>query len=79
MRVINYCDGDGPQLETIISEEGIAAHSQSKITANKHNSARTGAEQAKDLDRQFIIGKRLNNKNHSRAHTIEPTYTQEET
>jgi hypothetical protein len=59
LRVINYCDGDNSQLDTV-SVEGIWAHAQTKITANKHNAARTGVEQAKNLDKQFIIGKRLN-------------------
>ena len=60
MRINNYCDGDNSQLDTIVSKEGILAHGLHKITANKHSAARTGAEQAKDLDKQFIMGKQLN-------------------
>ena len=40
--------------------KGILADAQDKITANKYSAARTGAEQAKDLDRQFVVGKKLN-------------------
>ena len=60
MRINNYCDRDNSQLDTIVSEEGILAHGLHKITANKHSAARTGAEQAKDLDKQFIMGKQFN-------------------
>jgi len=60
MFAINYCDGDNSQLETIVDEKGILAHAEHKVTANKHSASRTGAEQAKDLDKQFITGKKLN-------------------
>ena len=62
LRAISWVDGDNSQINTIISEEGIASYAKNLVTVNKHNAGGSGKEQACDKCDVFPVSKQLNKK-----------------
>lgn len=59
LSAVSWCDGDIPQLSTIIQESQQELDVEGKITSNKHSAARSGTEQPCDLSPVFRIIKAL--------------------
>ena len=60
MKVVSWCDGDHAQIKSII--EATDEYNTYRISAMKHNAARTGTEQGADLTRVFRLMRQLHTK-----------------
>ena len=59
LKAVSWCDGDIPQLQTILFESREAEDEKKRICRNKHSATATGTQQPADLSPIFRILKKV--------------------